>query len=77
MAGSNYGTQIKTDIVMCLKYDEGGICMGAGGRRLRRICIYCPNYEQNVRTEPAETPKDLGRSEEDAIIRGNQTGADV
>lgn len=77
MAGSNYVKQIETDIVMCLKYEEGEICMGAGGRRLRQVCVYCPNYEQNVRTEPAKAPKDLGRSEGDAIIRRNQTGADV
>ena len=29
---------------MCLKYDQGVRCFGAGGGRLRRVCVLCPNY---------------------------------
>ena len=38
--------RIRDEIEHCFKYEpeEKQICFGAGGRRLRRVCIYCPNY---------------------------------
>ena len=32
---------------MCLVYEKDGECPGAGGRKLRRVCIYCPNYQRH------------------------------
>ena len=30
---------------MCFTFDQGE-CRGASGRKLRRVCIYCPNFKQ-------------------------------
>ena len=35
-----------TEIEMCLVYEKGKACRGAGGRKVRSVCIYCPNYER-------------------------------
>ena len=31
---------------MCLLYEPGkrNTCYGASGRKLRRVCVWCPNY---------------------------------
>ena len=34
---------------MCLAYEEGHVCMGASGRKLRKVCIYCPNYQRYLK----------------------------
>ena len=34
---------------MCLAYEEGHMCMGASGRKLRQVCIYCPNYQRHLK----------------------------
>lgn len=44
MAECNNETGIKKDYVMCFTYEKEKECKGAGGRKLRRVCVYCPNY---------------------------------
>lgn len=34
---------------MCLVYEKDRECPGAGGRKLRRVCIYCPNYQRYLK----------------------------
>ena len=31
---------------MCLVYEEGKrrLCLGAGGRKLKEVCVYCPSW---------------------------------
>ena len=45
---------VKTEIDMCLNYNEGGTCYGAGGGRLRRVCVWCPNFKRREGTEGDE-----------------------
>ena len=39
---------------MCLKYETGKECRGAGGRKLRRVCIHCPNFIRYERRKEKE-----------------------
>ena len=40
---------------MCFTYEpEGQACCGASGRKMRQVCIYCPNYEQWRRRKEKE-----------------------
>jgi hypothetical protein len=34
---------------MCLVYEKDKECPGAGGRKLRHVCIYCPNYQRYLK----------------------------
>lgn len=34
---------------MCLVYEKDRECPGAGGRKLRRVCIHCPNYQRYLK----------------------------
>lgn len=38
--------RIAEEISFCLKYEpeQEGTCMGAGGGKLRRVCVQCPNF---------------------------------
>ena len=46
MGECNDGSGI--EYTMCYLYepDKKGECRGASGRKMRRVCIYCPNYER-------------------------------
>ena len=35
---------VKQEIAWCLKYDQADTCRGAGGLKLRQVCIWCPRY---------------------------------
>ena len=37
--------RIAEEISFCLKYEpeQDGTCRGAGGGKLRRVCVRCPN----------------------------------
>ena len=52
--------RIREEIDHCLKYEpqERRMCFGAGGRRLRRVCIYCPNYTEQEQRKDNEHEKD-------------------
>lgn len=40
--------RISAEIMRCFTFEETGRreCAGASGRKLRRVCIYCPNYKE-------------------------------
>lgn len=40
--------RIKAEICWCFTYEEKRKqeCAGASGRKLRQVCIYCPNYRR-------------------------------
>ena len=50
--------------IECYTYEPGQVCCGASGRKLRRVCIYCPNYIPNKRKkgedEEGEEEKEKG-----------------
>lgn len=35
---------IGTEIEMCLVFEKGKECRGAGGRKMRMVCVHCPNF---------------------------------
>lgn len=46
----------RTEHEMCFLYDpdQENICPGAGGRKLRQVCVYCPNYERWIKRKEKE-----------------------
>ena len=38
----------KAEYLMCFTYEpeRQDECCGASGRKMRRVCIYCPNFER-------------------------------
>ena len=49
---------VETEIDLCLNYEEGGTCLGAGGGRLRRVCVWCPNYRKPKTDQHSEKIKE-------------------
>ena len=37
---------IEMEYEMCFTFDQNRECCGASGRKLRQVCIYCPNYDR-------------------------------
>lgn len=54
MAGCDNAQRIGTDYVMCFTYEKEKECKGASGRKLRRVCIYCPNYQKYLERKEKE-----------------------
>ena len=54
---------------MCLTYEKGqdrDECRGASGRKFRRACIYCPNFERWLqRTEKEKEGQSHGNESKD------------
>lgn len=46
VSGRDYHSRIKDQVTMCFTFEMGRkrICIGASGRKLRQVCIYCPNW---------------------------------
>ena len=69
MEWGNDAEGIKTEIEMCLLYDEKDQeedgCRGASGRKLRRVCIYCPNWQKWMNHRDKERKDDHGECEDD------------
>ena len=38
--------RINAEIRRCFTYEEEKRCEGAGGRKLRQVCVWCPNYKR-------------------------------
>lgn len=38
----------RTEHEMCFLYDpdQENICPGAGGRKLKMVCVWCPNFKK-------------------------------
>ena len=51
-----------TEIRWCLNFEENraGLCRGAGGRKLKTLCVWCPCYmrQKKERTENHGKGKD-------------------
>ena len=30
----------------CMTYEPEGECMGTSGRKLRQVCVWCPNFRR-------------------------------
>lgn len=45
---SDFRKRIETDIYWCFLFEEAKKvkCKGASGRKLRCVCVWCPNYEK-------------------------------
>ena len=44
-----YIEKVKTELAWCFTYDQAEECRGASGRKLRQVCIYCPNYRPKLK----------------------------
>ena len=46
--GSDFNKRITAEIHDCFTYEEEkkNICVGASGRKLRQVCVWCPNYRK-------------------------------
>ena len=59
MEECNHGK--RDEHLMCFTFEEGKRCIGASGRKLRRVCIYCPNWIRNGEKEGRkDNEKDYG-----------------
>lgn len=43
--------RIKTELHWCFIFEQGGSCAGASGRKLRQVCIWCPNYHKKQKKQ--------------------------
>ena len=46
LEGSEHEKRIEREIRWCMTWEPGGKCLGAGGRKLRQVCVWCPNYQK-------------------------------
>ena len=52
MERGDHEGRIEREIRFCLVYQDNQSCMGAGGQKLRQICVWCPNFRrQKEKTE--------------------------
>lgn len=51
LPGSDVQRRIEADIRWCFTYEEAGTCAGAGGRKLRSVCVWCPKYQKKEKKE--------------------------
>ena len=43
--------RINEEIRWCFTYEKDRACQGACGRKLRRVCVWCPNYRKGDKEE--------------------------
>ena len=44
---SDHEQRIEKELHWCFTYEKNGIsCAGASGRKLRQVCVWCPNYRK-------------------------------
>ena len=51
---------VEKEIQMCFTYEkenEDQECCGASGRKMRQVCIYCPNYRRYLQHKDKEREK--------------------
>lgn len=51
---SDHEKRIAEEIGWCYTYEPETECRGASGRKLRRVCAWCPNYQRWKRKEERE-----------------------
>ena len=49
--------RIAEEISYCFTYEEGNTCCGACGRKLRQVCIWCPNYQKQEKRQEEKNEK--------------------
>lgn len=47
----DFKKRIETELRWCMTFEDGKTCKGAGERKLRQTCIWCPNYMRGERGE--------------------------
>ena len=59
---------------MCFTFEPGkdGKCIGSSGRKLRRVCIYCPNWIHYHNKQEREKAK-KGKENDDRGLPGCET----
>lgn len=48
MEDGGFQKRIETEIRWCMTYEDGGTCKGAGGRKMRQVCVWCANYREGT-----------------------------
>lgn len=48
---SEFRKRIEKEIQWCMTFEEKKPCAGAGGRKLRQVCVWCPNYRKGEKKE--------------------------
>lgn len=49
---SDHEQRIEKELNWCFTYEKNGIsCAGASGRKLRQVCVWCPNYRKGEKKE--------------------------
>ena len=51
---------VEKEIQMCFTYEkenEDQECCGASGRKMRQVCIYCPNYRRHLQRKDKDKEK--------------------
>ena len=44
--GCNVQKRIEAEVRWCFTYEQEKACAGASGRKLRQVCVWCPNYRR-------------------------------
>lgn len=57
MAGGDDATRIKEEYLNCFTYEMDRECCGASGRKLRMVCVYCPNLMNYMERKDKEAIK--------------------
>lgn len=39
--------RIAEEISYCFTYEKGSSCAGASGRKMKEVCVWCPNFERS------------------------------
>ena len=55
--------RIREEISYCFTFEPGEerTCFGASGRKLRQVCIYCPNWIRYNKSKMEEKKHEKGR----------------
>ncbi len=46
--------RIKREISFCFTYEEEKSCIGAGGRKRRQVCVWCPCFKKEEKHEKGD-----------------------
>lgn len=46
--------RVKQEIYFCFTYEKGKSCIGAGGRKLRQVCVWCPCFKKEEKHEKGD-----------------------
>ena len=55
LEGSDVKKRIDAEVRWCFTFEQDQQCAGASGRKLRRVCVWCPNFRKG---EGDENEKD-------------------